>query len=363
MPPTSHPTEQKLLDAVLADPGDDAPRLVYADWLDEHDQPERAEFIRLQIELARQPRPKRQEQLRFREKELLDLYKERWAEPVAEFKTIYKAYHSRTLYVFRRGFVEGILTDPDTFIEQGEEMLGRAPIREIRFAEVGDYEELAKCKHLLRLRTLEFAGTNLTREDNPGALLRCRYLANLTRLAVKGVDDNGHLDLAGVRALVGSKYLGKLQSLSLSGNWLNPEGSHQTVAYFLKEANLPELRELDLSWACLDDEDAKALARTRWVARLKVLNLWHNSIGDRGARALLGSPKLEDIELLDLRENLETGGYRRSQAIKRETKAALKKRFGKRILQTPAGGEEVVRRHRRGQAPMPRSGPPVTQPR
>ena len=101
-----------------------------------------------------------------------------------------------------------------------------------------------------------------------------------------------------------------------------------------------ELRELDLSWACLDDEDAKALARTRWVVRLKVLNLWHNSIGDGGARALLESPRLEDVELLDLRENLENTGYRSSQAISRETKAALKKRFGKRLLQTPAGGKK-----------------------
>src|SRR5262249_23230049 len=147
-----------------------APRLVYADWLDEHGQPERAEFIRLQIELAGRPRPKRKEQLQAREKELLDLHKERWAEPVAEFKTIYLAQHWRTLFVFPRGFVEGILTDPDTFIEHAEELFARAPVREIRFAEVGDFEELAKCKHLLRLDALEFSGTNLTEEDNPGVL-------------------------------------------------------------------------------------------------------------------------------------------------------------------------------------------------
>src|SRR5690349_5354630 len=44
-----------LLAAVLADPEDDAPRLVYADWLDENGQPERAAFIRLQVEAARLP--------------------------------------------------------------------------------------------------------------------------------------------------------------------------------------------------------------------------------------------------------------------------------------------------------------------
>ena len=42
-----------LLRAVLADPQDDVARLVFADWLDENDEPERAELIRLQIKIAR----------------------------------------------------------------------------------------------------------------------------------------------------------------------------------------------------------------------------------------------------------------------------------------------------------------------
>src|SRR5213078_3097387 len=43
-----------LLAAIRQAPADDAPRLVYADWLDEHGQPERAEFIRVQIEADRE---------------------------------------------------------------------------------------------------------------------------------------------------------------------------------------------------------------------------------------------------------------------------------------------------------------------
>src|SRR5262249_26518532 len=56
------PTRQErmpLVDAFLSDilesPDDDTSRLIYADWLDDHGQPERAEFIRVQIELARLP--------------------------------------------------------------------------------------------------------------------------------------------------------------------------------------------------------------------------------------------------------------------------------------------------------------------
>jgi uncharacterized protein (TIGR02996 family) len=47
-----------LYAAILEHPEEDTPRLMYADWMDEHDEAEYAEFIRLQIELA-QPKPKR----------------------------------------------------------------------------------------------------------------------------------------------------------------------------------------------------------------------------------------------------------------------------------------------------------------
>lgn len=42
-----------LLAAILATPADDLPRLVYADWLDENGEGERAEFIRLAVEIER----------------------------------------------------------------------------------------------------------------------------------------------------------------------------------------------------------------------------------------------------------------------------------------------------------------------
>jgi uncharacterized protein (TIGR02996 family) len=38
-----------FLEDIVANPDDDGPRLVYADWLDEHGDSTRAEFIRLQF--------------------------------------------------------------------------------------------------------------------------------------------------------------------------------------------------------------------------------------------------------------------------------------------------------------------------
>jgi uncharacterized protein (TIGR02996 family) len=44
-----------FLEAIADNPDDDTPRLVYADWLDDHGDAHRAEFIRVQCELARLP--------------------------------------------------------------------------------------------------------------------------------------------------------------------------------------------------------------------------------------------------------------------------------------------------------------------
>jgi uncharacterized protein (TIGR02996 family) len=44
-----------LLAAICAAPEEDTPRLVLADWLEENDQPDQAQFIRIQIQLARTP--------------------------------------------------------------------------------------------------------------------------------------------------------------------------------------------------------------------------------------------------------------------------------------------------------------------
>jgi uncharacterized protein (TIGR02996 family) len=54
VPTTFATAGEVLLRDVLERPADDAPRLILADWLDEHGgRPDQAEFIRLQLELAR----------------------------------------------------------------------------------------------------------------------------------------------------------------------------------------------------------------------------------------------------------------------------------------------------------------------
>ncbi|QEG31909.1 Internalin-A precursor [Gemmata obscuriglobus] len=69
--------EDALLAAIHANPDDDDPRLAYADWLDEHDRPERAEFIRAQVEWSRL-RSDEAGRLKNRTDELLATNFQRW---------------------------------------------------------------------------------------------------------------------------------------------------------------------------------------------------------------------------------------------------------------------------------------------
>src|SRR4051794_19420115 len=78
------PDDDAFLRAIIDNPDDDLPRLVYADWLDEHGDPDRAEFIRVQCELVRirdeEVAPVRG-RLRRRQEELLERNEERWLAP------------------------------------------------------------------------------------------------------------------------------------------------------------------------------------------------------------------------------------------------------------------------------------------
>jgi uncharacterized protein (TIGR02996 family) len=68
-----------LLAGVRANPADDAPRLIVADWLEEHGQEERAEFVRVQVQLSHWiPDLVERERLQDREWQLLQRHQAEW---------------------------------------------------------------------------------------------------------------------------------------------------------------------------------------------------------------------------------------------------------------------------------------------
>src|SRR5581483_7143335 len=103
-----------FLRAIADHPDDDLPRLVYADWLDEHGDPARAEFIRVQCALARLPAgDTRAAALARREAELLTDHQADWLRPLAGLAGGAK---------FRRGFVEEVTVETAVFLDRGADL-------------------------------------------------------------------------------------------------------------------------------------------------------------------------------------------------------------------------------------------------
>jgi uncharacterized protein (TIGR02996 family) len=73
--------ETAFLQSIAQDSADNVARLVFADWLDERGESPRADFIRVQCELASSRIPdERRYALRVRERELLNAHRQKWCQ-------------------------------------------------------------------------------------------------------------------------------------------------------------------------------------------------------------------------------------------------------------------------------------------
>jgi uncharacterized protein (TIGR02996 family) len=145
--------------AVCENPDDDTPRLVYADWLDEHDDPDRAAFIRLQCELATlaDDSPRRRE-VAYLARQLEDRHAADWAPPDGQVLE----------YRFARGFVEMVgLTAESLEHERTAVLFGLNPIRRLWVTGMdGDVHALRRCvPRTNSITALDLTGNDLTADS------------------------------------------------------------------------------------------------------------------------------------------------------------------------------------------------------
>src|SRR5262245_56724008 len=120
--PTPAPvTEQEraFWQAILDAPEDDTPRLVYADWLDDHGQAERAELIRSACRLAKMPEyDDDYPGLRARVAEQTHAEVDRWNQALRGIVDRVSLH---------RGVPAWAMLSCRKFLEHGEELFRRAP--------------------------------------------------------------------------------------------------------------------------------------------------------------------------------------------------------------------------------------------
>jgi uncharacterized protein (TIGR02996 family) len=131
-------TNPELLRAILDHPEDDDRRVVYADWLEENGQPERAEFIRVQCELAKAPKCRDGRQsCRCRACELdrrsTRLKTMRDANKVAnEDKWWWRELRAADSVLIRRGFVEVVHgVSLGAWLENGPAIVSAHPVERV----------------------------------------------------------------------------------------------------------------------------------------------------------------------------------------------------------------------------------------
>jgi uncharacterized protein (TIGR02996 family) len=314
--------ERAFLQPIVARYADDGPRLVYADFLDESDDPAdraRGELIRVQCALARlsEDHPRRGE-LSYREGELLQHYQHAWAD------------HLRGLadgYEFRRGLLDAVSVSAATFLARGDELFRRAPVRRVRLLDAARHvAKLADCPFLASVRELDLCGNDLG-NGGVNVLLRSPYLTRLQdldlsfnglcdggvqllarsaavpRLRALALSDNGRIGAAGVAALADSPHLAGLRALDVSGNDVTDAGIRAvTGSRFLTRLHTFRVHNNRIGDAGVAELASSALL-ARVLARRPRLDLRSNGIGPAGARALAAAPALGRLVSLDLSGN------------------------------------------------------------
>jgi uncharacterized protein (TIGR02996 family) len=287
-----------FLQHIAADP-DDAPRLIYADWLEEHGDEERAEFIRVQIERASLPKwDARQVRLRLRERELLTQHGRKWKAKLPRLKGI-------TWGDLRRGFVATVTFDSFEVLRQKAGACCRAaPVEAItvRWPRQGEASE--RISPIAGLRELVISGQVVDRRE-VGLLADAPLLSTLRVLTIP----RANLGVEGFHRLTASPHLGNLRALRLPGNAIG----NRCVRALFDAASLGSLEELDLSGAdsysrynddpIIESTGVEAMVGWPGMSRIRSLNLSGGLVGQRGLRALLRSPRTTGLKELVLCDN------------------------------------------------------------
>jgi uncharacterized protein (TIGR02996 family) len=295
-----------------AHPDDDTPRLILADWLEDHDDPARAELIRLQVRPEQGP-----EFTQIRVAQLTEQHGQRWLGALAPYVN--------QAWSFRRGLLHleadasvlfaHNMDAPTTSIEAAWiESMDMIFVRRQMFrladspwlslpsslnlglnnlGSVG-VQNLAGHQALTFLHRLDLRGNHLT-SDGLDALFQAKGMPGLRELDL-GVNEIGS---QGMQRLVRRPWPWPLRVLRLDANSIGEGG----LAGLPRAGHFGSLEELSLAHNDLQAASAEALARSPALGRLKVLNLSHNRLYNSGAIALADATHFHSLEVLDLSHN------------------------------------------------------------
>ena len=298
--------------AIFNEPDDDALRLIYADWLDENNEPLWAEYIRLQCDLAAStPASDRFVNLSEREEELTILLTDRIHTAPLTIDADELGLASISFPSWSRGFPDSIrleqLEPYDTDAEQMnricdrlETLIPQSTIQHFYFDDFHpDLIEVLFERDVLKLArslTLDWFFDHVEDvELEDRADVQAEHIAQAPQLSqLRSLHLDCILSDRGLQALAKSSCLTSLENLNL---WTSasPVGLKDLADSPLAQ----RLRCLILSEDWLDNQGVEALSQTSWP-RLHSLDLSYSSVREDTIRALGQSNAFPNLAFLNL---------------------------------------------------------------
>jgi uncharacterized protein (TIGR02996 family) len=281
---------------IARNPADDTPRLIYADWLEEHGgkaEAARAAFIRASCRLAGLllDDPARLAL----EDECADLLAEHGDEWTAPVRGIARRWE------FCRGFIERIEINDELFVKHAETLFQHQPLRAVRLRGRAALTALARCPQLNRVETLDLSGNGLNdRRLQP--LLHSPHLKRLTALCLA----NNSLETPTIQALLFGKILARLRWLDLDNNYSLGNTAVRLLVGSADAAGLEVLRlgMTNITTAGLQEVFAASLPR---LGVLHISGRGHQQTTDRAAAELFSN--LARSSLLPQLVSLDLSGW------------------------------------------------------
>jgi uncharacterized protein (TIGR02996 family) len=299
--PAPRPEVIAFLDSIKDDPEDDAPRLVLADWLDEHGDEcdvARARSLRLACERRKLAEDDRRATITAEINQLRQQHETAWLGPLADLVRVSR--HNVSAYVNGDGMVT--LSGRPMGLTSGYclpliDTEAYAWVDTIR-VDGGGRSAMAKvfASPMFRRTNVLLVTPGYTPMRQAGAAaLAAERLASLTRLELVG----HFITHAGLSALAESPAFTNLRHLNLAHNQLVGD----SVKALAESPLLRKLRWLDLSQQNHFDDAIRHLAGAQWLGGLRTLLLSETWTLDDGLVELLSSPKIAQLETLDLGGN------------------------------------------------------------
>jgi uncharacterized protein (TIGR02996 family) len=291
--------QEALLRGIVEYPHDEARRLIYSDWLEEHGEEIRAEFIRCQIAKTKFiDGTARHSEMERKCKELFksagSLERRRWIAPYNRwFNRRQNFLNTLAESAFDRGFIEQLKFSFAQFAEHGQKLFNhKQPL--IRLNLWGSFESLeafGRNPALMHVRGLGLDAL-FTPLETFETLFSLPYLNRIEYLRLYNVGLNDR----SLESIVRCPACRELEILSAWSNHVTDHGVHQICHAPFAET----LRLLNLGGSHeISDTGVRQIAANRRFQNLRRLYLWETRMTDAGFSELITSKhfKLETLYL------------------------------------------------------------------